>query len=542
MRRRKDSYVNSTQILKAAGFDKGKRTRIVEREILPGVHEKVQGGYGKFQGTWIPVEIGIELADRYGVYELVRPLFEMDPSQYDDDDSKLPTKEEALAHYDPPHTASPPPSPLSSASPLSLASPHPKRPIEDRPRKKIKVADEEKHRSLLMGLFISPDDSPQVVELLKPPDIDINLVIDDQGNTALHWAASLARIKTLELLINRGADATRVNYAGETALMRGVMMTHCFDSHCFPALLDHLKESIPIMDRRRRTVIHHAALTASEHGRYDAAMFYMKHILNAVVSARHIQSVIHVEDVKGDTGLSIAMRHGLDTMVTMLNEFSSITRKAAESKQPLDTPIPDIPKKVYASNPRGREIVSTVQKLMDEIDEDHASQLRERDQQLERTQTQLQTVMLELSEARRKLAMQQTKGQKLAESYELMRKLEDALDYNTNSQTDPDREPQARERWLEERVQILEAQAEAHGQIREELANQIEDLKAHSSEKEMQCKRLIAACCNMSVDEIDEILELLLASVESNPPDLDLPQVIQYVERLRHDEANNKGS
>lgn len=52
MRRRKDSYMNSTQILKVAGFDKGKRTRIVEREILPGVHEKVQGGYGKFQGTW----------------------------------------------------------------------------------------------------------------------------------------------------------------------------------------------------------------------------------------------------------------------------------------------------------------------------------------------------------------------------------------------------------------------------------------------------------------------------------------------------------
>ena len=179
---------------------------------------------------------------------------------------------------------------------------------------------------------------------------------------------------------------------------------------------------------------------------------------------------------------------------------------------------------------------------MDELDEDHTAQLRERDQKLERTQTQLQTVMLELSEARRKLAAQQTKGQKLAESFELMRKLEDALDYNTNTQAESDAEPQARERWLEERVLILEAQAEAHDQIREELANQIEELKAHSSEKEMQCKRLIAACCNMSVDEIDEILELLLASVESNPPDLDLPQVIQYVERLRHDETSNKGS
>jgi len=52
MRRRTDSYVNATQILKVAGIDKGRRTKILEKEILPGKHEIVQGGYGKYQGTW----------------------------------------------------------------------------------------------------------------------------------------------------------------------------------------------------------------------------------------------------------------------------------------------------------------------------------------------------------------------------------------------------------------------------------------------------------------------------------------------------------
>ena len=52
MRRRYDSYLNATQILKVAGIDKGRRTKILEREILQGEHEKVQGGYGKYQGTW----------------------------------------------------------------------------------------------------------------------------------------------------------------------------------------------------------------------------------------------------------------------------------------------------------------------------------------------------------------------------------------------------------------------------------------------------------------------------------------------------------
>lgn len=52
MRRRPDSYLNATQILKVAGLEKGKRTKIIEKEVLTGEHEKVQGGYGKYQGTW----------------------------------------------------------------------------------------------------------------------------------------------------------------------------------------------------------------------------------------------------------------------------------------------------------------------------------------------------------------------------------------------------------------------------------------------------------------------------------------------------------
>lgn len=50
MRRYSDSYINATQILKVADFDKPQRTRILEREVQKGEHEKVQGGYGKYQG------------------------------------------------------------------------------------------------------------------------------------------------------------------------------------------------------------------------------------------------------------------------------------------------------------------------------------------------------------------------------------------------------------------------------------------------------------------------------------------------------------
>ncbi len=53
MRRRSDAYLNATQILKVAGFDKPQRTRVLEREVQKGEHEKVQGGYGKYQGEYL---------------------------------------------------------------------------------------------------------------------------------------------------------------------------------------------------------------------------------------------------------------------------------------------------------------------------------------------------------------------------------------------------------------------------------------------------------------------------------------------------------
>lgn len=51
MRRRSDDWINATHILKVADYDKPARTRILEREVQKGVHEKVQGGYGKYQGN-----------------------------------------------------------------------------------------------------------------------------------------------------------------------------------------------------------------------------------------------------------------------------------------------------------------------------------------------------------------------------------------------------------------------------------------------------------------------------------------------------------
>ena len=100
MRRRADSWLNATQILKVAGVDKGKRTKVLEKEIT-GEHEKVQGGYGKYQGTWVNYQRGREFCRQYGVEQLLLPLLEYDISSDGmpgaSQGIETPTKEQAMA-------------------------------------------------------------------------------------------------------------------------------------------------------------------------------------------------------------------------------------------------------------------------------------------------------------------------------------------------------------------------------------------------------------------------------------------------------------
>lgn len=102
MRRRNDSWLNATQILKVAGIEKGKRTKVLEKEILAGEHEKVQGGYGKYQGTWVNYQRGVAFCRQYCVEELLRPLLEYDMGQdglttAGQGNMDTPTKEQAMA-------------------------------------------------------------------------------------------------------------------------------------------------------------------------------------------------------------------------------------------------------------------------------------------------------------------------------------------------------------------------------------------------------------------------------------------------------------
>ncbi|VEU21457.1 DEKNAAC102556 [Brettanomyces naardenensis] len=65
MRRCDDNWVNATQILKIAGYGKAQRTRLLEKEVHKFEHRKIQGGFGRFQGTWVPLDFARRLAETH---------------------------------------------------------------------------------------------------------------------------------------------------------------------------------------------------------------------------------------------------------------------------------------------------------------------------------------------------------------------------------------------------------------------------------------------------------------------------------------------
>ena len=79
MRRRPDDWINATHILKIARVGKSARTRVLEREVQTGIHQKVSWGYGKFQGTWIPLDDARALAVKHGVFDKIMEIFSLIP-------------------------------------------------------------------------------------------------------------------------------------------------------------------------------------------------------------------------------------------------------------------------------------------------------------------------------------------------------------------------------------------------------------------------------------------------------------------------------
>ncbi|KAJ2538277.1 transcriptional regulator swi6, partial [Coemansia sp. RSA 1933] len=129
----------------------------------------------------------------------------------------------------------------------------------------------------------SPLAESEALDGIQSAKVNVDLVIDDQGHTAVHWAAALARIQVLDLLLYRGADARILNDEGESALVRAVQVTNNYENQTFPDLLELLHDTIPLTDKNNRTVLHHISLAAVGDNREKAARYYADCLLSWIV-------------------------------------------------------------------------------------------------------------------------------------------------------------------------------------------------------------------------------------------------------------------
>jgi ankyrin repeat protein len=408
MRRRSDGWLNATQILKVAGVDKGKRTKVLEKEILTGEHEKVQGGYGKYQGTWISYKRGREFCRQYGVEDILRPLLDYDVSadgSGGQGQQETPTKEQAMAanrkrfYNTSVESQRPSGGPVSNGTFFSnispttsvalaamnkaarLNSPAPRssglrrpsqqdafpggsqqsmvsesnysidgkydsaygtQPNGEPPRKRMRAdsrdgvqthglpidasmrsitptepnesfyydpamthelsnesgdpiasaplptptTDEQQDKmGLVLDLFAEAGrtDYSSHPALTQLSGEDLNIPLDASANNALHWAATLAKVPLLKLLIQKGANIYRGNAAGQSPLISAVLVNNCWEHSCFPELLEVLGPLIEVRDLQGRTILHHIAVSSGIKGRAPSSKYYLEALLEFLV-------------------------------------------------------------------------------------------------------------------------------------------------------------------------------------------------------------------------------------------------------------------
>ncbi|TPX37242.1 hypothetical protein SmJEL517_g01107 [Synchytrium microbalum] len=132
-------------------------------------------------------------------------------------------------------------------------------------------------RSFLIALFGDADPSQFPPTLL--PGTDINMHLDDSENTALHWAAALAKLPLAQYLISHGASPSVRNLAGETPLMRATFLPAPYESNVFEQLVPLLSESIACQDYKHKTILHHVVSSGNSRSRGGMAKYYFDSIV-----------------------------------------------------------------------------------------------------------------------------------------------------------------------------------------------------------------------------------------------------------------------
>eukprot|EP00842_Homolaphlyctis_polyrhiza_P002075 jgi/Hompol1/2869/HPOL_006243-RA len=176
----------------------------------------------------------------------------------------------------------------------------------------------------MLGIFVNGDQfATETLEYLRDPSdstkLDMHMRLDNRGGTALHWAAACARIKTVGLLVLRGAKPTVVDCNGETPLMHAIASHSSYESETFPTLIRLLEKSLHVRDAAGRTILHHAAFLSQCTSKRTLSRYYTFYILQHLANINcQLPDLLNAQDSFGHTALHIAARFKNHRVVQML--------------------------------------------------------------------------------------------------------------------------------------------------------------------------------------------------------------------------------
>lgn len=377
--RQSDTSLNITQLAEALRSVLPDKAESILLAASKGMHESNENG------TWIPLQRAISLCRSHNLYGALSDVFKAASSKA----SKLNTKGSSTRTYSEMDAdATIPDSEISSpkkpkltevkVEPIKIYN-HDIRMMNSGRQSGVKYEDEasgktlhiqhslkaipesdvdEKSKVVLSSLFLPNQKNVTLMQLLEGDEDQLRAVIidtpiDDNGQTALHLAATLGKISLAEDLVSRGANRFRGDLEGQTALVRAIHATNCYEENSFDKLLDLLYPIIGVVDNKGRTILHHIAYTCGRKGCSDACKYYLETLLEWIVKrgptlpegqaiglSEFIKHVVNLPDRNGDTCLNIAAMVGNKHIIQQLLEVGADPTKPNKAGvRPVDCGI-----------------------------------------------------------------------------------------------------------------------------------------------------------------------------------------------------------
>lgn len=168
----------------------------------------------------------------------------------------------------------------------------------------------------LLDYFMTVGDAPEATRVqppVPPANFQVDRPIDDQGNTALHWAAAMGDLDIVRDLLRRGANVHAVSIHEETPLIRAVLFTNNYEKRTMPALVNLLQNNLTSRDWFGATVFHHLAETTRSKGKWKSARYYCEVLLQKLrdtLPQQELDMLLSCQDSNGDTPALVAARNG----------------------------------------------------------------------------------------------------------------------------------------------------------------------------------------------------------------------------------------